>query len=72
MDATVHSSPPDVAVNIFWKDPVIPRHKFRKNAEVLFSLFPLSQPNDISYLSKMVYVLACACMVTFGWLLLVL
>ncbi|XP_029297905.1 putative monooxygenase p33MONOX [Cottoperca gobio] len=33
MDATMHSPPPDFSVNILWKDPVIPQHKFRNTAE---------------------------------------
>ncbi|XP_010788133.1 putative monooxygenase p33MONOX [Notothenia coriiceps] len=33
MDATMHSPPSDFNVNIFWKDPVIPQHKFRNTAE---------------------------------------
>lgn len=38
MDATMHSPPSDLSVNILWKDPVIPQHKFRNTAEVLFLL----------------------------------
>ncbi|XP_076595332.1 putative monooxygenase p33MONOX [Chaetodon auriga] len=33
MDAPMHSPPPDLTVNILWKDPVIPQHKFRNTAE---------------------------------------
>ncbi|XP_028445776.1 putative monooxygenase p33MONOX [Perca flavescens] len=33
MDATMHSPPSDLSVNILWKDPVIPQHKFRNTAE---------------------------------------
>ncbi|KAE8286017.1 putative monooxygenase p33MONOX [Larimichthys crocea] len=33
MDAPMHSPPPDLSVNILWKDPVIPQHKFRNAAE---------------------------------------
>ncbi|KAG7517407.1 hypothetical protein JOB18_006872 [Solea senegalensis] len=33
MDAPIHSPPPDLTVNILWKDPVIPQHKFRNGAE---------------------------------------
>ncbi|XP_026186834.1 putative monooxygenase p33MONOX [Mastacembelus armatus] len=29
----IHSPPSDMTVNILWKDPVIPQHKFRKLAE---------------------------------------
>lgn len=39
MDAPMHSPPPDLSVNILWKDPVIPQHKFRNAAEVLSCLF---------------------------------
>ncbi len=45
MDAPMHSPPPDLTVNILWKDPVIPQHKFRNTAEVLSCLFVLSDPN---------------------------
>lgn len=33
MDAPMNSPPSDLTVNIFWKDPVIPQHKFRNTAE---------------------------------------
>ncbi|XP_049897662.1 putative monooxygenase p33MONOX [Epinephelus moara] len=33
MDATIHSPPSDLNVNILWKDPVIPQHRFRNVAE---------------------------------------
>lgn len=33
MDATMQSPPSDFNFNIFWKDPVIPQHKFRNTAE---------------------------------------
>ncbi|XP_037531242.1 putative monooxygenase p33MONOX [Nematolebias whitei] len=33
IDAPMHSPPADVTMNIFWKDPVIPQHKFRNTAE---------------------------------------
>ncbi|XP_026213941.1 putative monooxygenase p33MONOX [Anabas testudineus] len=33
IDAPMHSPPPDMTVNILWKDPVIPQHKFRKIVE---------------------------------------
>lgn len=39
IDAPLHSPPADLTVNILWKDPVIPQHKFRDTAEVLFCLF---------------------------------
>lgn len=35
IDAPMHSPPPDMTMNIFWKDPVIPQHRFRNTAEVL-------------------------------------
>lgn len=35
MDTPMHSPPADLSVNILWKDPVIPQHKFRNSAEVL-------------------------------------
>lgn len=34
MDAPMHSPPSDLTVNIMWKEPVIPQHRFRKT-EVL-------------------------------------
>lgn len=34
MEAPMHSPPPDMSVNILWKDPVIPKHNFRDAAEV--------------------------------------
>lgn len=34
MEAPMHSPPSDMSVNILWKDPVIPKHKFRDAAEV--------------------------------------
>lgn len=34
MDAPMNSPPPDMSVNILWKDPVIPQHRFRNTAEV--------------------------------------
>ncbi|KAM9377023.1 glutamine--fructose-6-phosphate aminotransferase [isomerizing] 2 isoform 3-T3 [Pholidichthys leucotaenia] len=36
----MHSPPADLAVNILWKDPVVPQHRFR-NAEVLPVAVPL-------------------------------
>ncbi|XP_018555120.1 putative monooxygenase p33MONOX isoform X1 [Lates calcarifer] len=33
MDTPMHSPPPDLTVNILWKDPVIPQHKFRNAKE---------------------------------------
>ncbi|GLD70041.1 putative monooxygenase p33MONOX [Lates japonicus] len=33
MDAPMHSPPPDLTVNILWKDPIIPQHKFRNAKE---------------------------------------
>lgn len=33
IDAPLNSPPADLSVNILWKDPVIPRHKFRDAAE---------------------------------------
>uniref|UniRef100_A0A3P8TLU8 Putative monooxygenase p33MONOX n=1 Tax=Amphiprion percula TaxID=161767 RepID=A0A3P8TLU8_AMPPE len=33
MDVPMHSPPPDLTVNILWKDPVIPQHKFRNTSE---------------------------------------
>ncbi|XP_075337374.1 putative monooxygenase p33MONOX [Odontesthes bonariensis] len=33
MDLPMHSPPPDMNVNILWKDPVIPRHRFRNILE---------------------------------------
>ncbi|XP_062249047.1 putative monooxygenase p33MONOX [Platichthys flesus] len=33
MDTPMHSPPPDMSVNILWKDPVIPQHKFRNSTE---------------------------------------
>lgn len=34
MEAPMYSPPSDMTVNILWKDPVIPQHKFRNAAEV--------------------------------------
>lgn len=34
MEAPMHSPPSDMSVNILWKDPVIPQHRFRNTAEV--------------------------------------
>ncbi|MED6278768.1 hypothetical protein CHARACLAT_027305 [Characodon lateralis] len=34
MDTPMHHPPADMTVNIFWKDPIIPRHRFRNTAEV--------------------------------------
>lgn len=34
MEAPLHSPPSDMSVNILWKDPIIPKHKFRDAAEV--------------------------------------
>lgn len=34
MDAPMNSPPPDMSVNILWKDPVVPQHRFRNTAEV--------------------------------------
>lgn len=39
MDAPMHSPPSDMSVNILWKDPVIPQHRFRNAAEVPSCLF---------------------------------
>ncbi|XP_061541197.1 putative monooxygenase p33MONOX [Phycodurus eques] len=33
MDAPMHSPPADFAVNTLWRDPVVPKHRFRKTAE---------------------------------------
>ncbi|CAG5991301.1 unnamed protein product [Menidia menidia] len=33
MDLPMHSPPPDMNVNILWKDPVIPHHRFRHIVE---------------------------------------
>ncbi|CAL1613343.1 unnamed protein product [Knipowitschia caucasica] len=33
IDAPMHSPPPDMSVNILWKDPVKPKHRFRDAAE---------------------------------------
>ncbi|XP_072251942.1 putative monooxygenase p33MONOX isoform X1 [Leuresthes tenuis] len=33
MDLPIHSPPPDMNVNILWKDPIIPRHRFRNILE---------------------------------------
>ncbi|KAK2849227.1 hypothetical protein Q5P01_009061 [Channa striata] len=33
IDAPMHSPPTDMTVNILWKDPVIPQHKFRNIVE---------------------------------------
>ncbi|XP_069027200.1 putative monooxygenase p33MONOX [Embiotoca jacksoni] len=33
MDAPMHSPPADMTVNMLWKDPVIPQHRFRNTAE---------------------------------------
>ncbi|XP_061901911.1 putative monooxygenase p33MONOX [Entelurus aequoreus] len=33
MDSPMHSPPPDLTGNIFWGDPVIPQHRFRKTTE---------------------------------------
>ncbi|XP_020502161.1 putative monooxygenase p33MONOX [Labrus bergylta] len=33
MDSPMHSPPSDMTVNILWKDPVIPKNKFRNTAE---------------------------------------
>ncbi|XP_005467839.1 putative monooxygenase p33MONOX [Oreochromis niloticus] len=33
MDAPMHSPPSDLTVNIMWKEPVIPQHRFRKTEE---------------------------------------
>ncbi|AWP12166.1 putative monooxygenase p33MONOX [Scophthalmus maximus] len=33
MDTPMNSPPPDMTVNMLWKDPVIPQHKFRNTAE---------------------------------------
>lgn len=45
MEAPLHSPPADMTVNILWKDPIIPQHKFRNTAEVHSCLFLLSDPN---------------------------
>lgn len=37
IDAPMNSPPSDLSVNILWKDPVIPKHRFRNTAEVLHS-----------------------------------
>lgn len=34
MEAPMHSPPSDMSVNILWKDPVIPQHRFRNTTEV--------------------------------------
>lgn len=34
MDAPMNSPPSDMSINILWKDPVIPQHRFRNTAEV--------------------------------------
>lgn len=34
MEAPMHSPPSDMSVNILWKDPVIPQHRFRNTVEV--------------------------------------
>ncbi|MEQ2292992.1 hypothetical protein AMECASPLE_028704, partial [Ameca splendens] len=34
MDTPMHHPPADMTVNNFWKDPIIPRHRFRNTAEV--------------------------------------
>lgn len=34
MEAPMNSPPSDMSVNILWKDPVIPQHRFRNTAEV--------------------------------------
>lgn len=39
IDAPMHSPPADMSVNILWKDPVIPQHKFRNAAEVISHYF---------------------------------
>ncbi|CAL8333804.1 putative monooxygenase p33MONOX [Gadus morhua] len=33
LDVPLNSPPPDMSVNILWKDPVIPRHRFKKLPE---------------------------------------
>ncbi|XP_041846264.1 putative monooxygenase p33MONOX [Melanotaenia boesemani] len=33
METPMHSPPPDMSVKIYWKDPVIPKHRFRNTAE---------------------------------------
>lgn len=33
IDAPMHSPPPDMTVNILWKDPIIPKNRFRNAAE---------------------------------------
>ncbi|XP_029020444.1 putative monooxygenase p33MONOX [Betta splendens] len=49
IDAPMHSPPPDMTVNILWKDPVIPQHKFRKIPEdgaKLMAFEPVSPPKS--------------------------
>lgn len=45
MDTPMNSPPPDMTVNMLWKDPVIPQHKFRNTAEVLPCFFVLPLPD---------------------------
>lgn len=39
MDVPMNSPPPDLAVNILWKDPVVPQHRFRDTTEVISVCF---------------------------------
>ena len=39
LDVPLNSPPSDMSVNILWKDPVIPRHRFKKLPEVLFLFY---------------------------------
>lgn len=44
MDVPMNSPPPDLAVNILWKDPVVPQHRFRDTTEE-----PESHGRPLSY-----------------------